>query len=79
MSIKMDEQELLSKLIGMTETQGVELIKSEGYVSRVTNIDGKPYMITHDFRTDRINLQLETELTGNHGPREARIIKANLG
>ena len=75
----MDEQELLSKLIGMTETQGQDLIKSEGYVSRVTNIDGKTYMITHDLRFDRINLKLETKLTGEHGLREAVIIKADIG
>ena len=77
--MKTVEKDLLERLVGMTETQGLELIKAEGYVSRVTNIDGKPYVITHDFRTDRINLQLETELTGEHGLREARIVKADNG
>lgn len=77
--MKTVDSELLERLIGMTQREGEALIKSEGYVSRVTSIDNKPYMITHDFRTDRINLELETDLTSNHGPREARIIKANLG
>lgn len=77
--MKTVENELLERLIGMTQTEGEALIKAEGYVSRVTRIDNNPYMITHDFRTHRVNLQLETDLTGNHGPREARIIKANIG
>lgn len=64
-----EEKELLSNIVGMTEETGRGLCEVYGYATRVTRKDGNPYIITHDLRFDRINLQIENGL----------IVKADIG
>lgn len=46
----------LSCLIGMTETDAQKLLGDAGYTLRVTERDGEGYMMTDDYRTDRVNV-----------------------
>ena len=65
----MTQNELLETLIGMPETDAYKLCKENGYDSRTTIEDGKPYIITCDLRFDRVNFEIENSI----------VIKANLG
>ena len=65
----MTQNELLETLIGMLEDDAYKLCKENGYDSRTTIEDGKPYIITCDLRFDRVNFEIENGL----------VIKANLG
>jgi hypothetical protein len=55
----MDEQEFLDTLINLTEEEATNKANENGYYVRVTQRDGKDYMITCDFRIDRINFHIE--------------------
>jgi hypothetical protein len=63
------QTELLETLIGMSETDAYKLCKENGYASRTTIEDGKPYIITCDLRFDRVNFEIENGL----------VTKANIG
>jgi len=38
------------------------LAESSGYASRVSSIDGEPQAVTMDFRQDRMNFEVESEI-----------------
>jgi hypothetical protein len=45
-------------LIGLTEEDAIEILKDEGWRVRITVRDGKYYIVTRDYRLDRVNLQI---------------------
>jgi hypothetical protein len=59
----------LSKLIGMSKNKVQDICTERGFSIRVTSEDGNPYIITHDFRIDRVNLSIENGI----------VVKANFG
>ena len=55
-------QALADEVIGMSETQAIETIagiSSEPLTSRIIRRDEESFMITMDYRLDRINLQID--------------------
>lgn len=61
--------EFIESLIGKTEDEAKKMIMDNGYDYRETFRDGAHYMVTDDFRLDRVNLDIEN----------CKIIKADLG
>ncbi len=59
----------IKKLIGKTEKEGIEIAKSHGYTVRLIKKDGESFVVTMDFRFDRINIEVENDI----------ITKCNLG
>lgn len=47
-------------LIGITIEDADILVKKHGVRLRVTHKDGRPGIVTADWRTDRINVKVET-------------------
>ena len=55
-------QAVADEVIGMSETQAIETIagiSSEPLTSRIVRRDEESFMITMDYRLDRINLQID--------------------
>lgn len=53
-------EKLIKDIIGLTKSESKKLVEDSGYVYRVVREDGINYMVTADFRTDRINVVLTT-------------------
>ena len=49
------------QLIGLSETEAKEIAIRNGYAFRVTRKDAVNYVITCDFRTFRINVEIDDE------------------
>lgn len=61
-------QKLCPDLIGETEERAKELIREiSGIDYRVTRRDGQPFIVTCDFKTNRINLVIENNLVTGAG------------
>jgi hypothetical protein len=65
-------QALADEVIGMSEAEAIETIagiSSEPLTSRIVRRDEESFMITMDYRTDRINLQIDNGIvtTANIG------------
>ncbi len=45
--------------VGETEQTVTDALKEHGYTVRVTQRDGRPFIGTRDYRTDRVNLVIE--------------------
>jgi len=43
-------------LVGLSETEALELAKTNGWEVRVVSRDGEDFAITMDYRADRVNL-----------------------
>lgn len=55
-------QAVAEKVIGMSEAEAIETIagiSSEALTSRIIRRDEESFMITMDYRLDRINLQID--------------------
>lgn len=61
--------DLLPRLIGMIEKDAYQLISNAGFFPRITKRDNKAYICTRDYRTDRINLEIENDI----------VVKADVG
>lgn len=48
----------INDLIGLTHEEAVKLAKENGFATRIREEDGKGFMGTTDYRTDRINLHI---------------------
>ncbi|MEK7640657.1 MAG: hypothetical protein AAB389_01525 [Patescibacteria group bacterium] len=59
----------LNYLIGMQEADAIAAIKAAGMRPRVTARDGENYMLTADYRTDRINLCIKNGM----------VVRADIG
>jgi hypothetical protein len=55
-------EELLESLIGMDKESGSELCKEKDYNVRITRENSNNYVITMDFRFDRINLEIDNNI-----------------
>lgn len=51
-------REFVKRLIGMNEEDAQALIWDNDYISRVVHRDGEDFMVTTDFRYNRINLYI---------------------
>lgn len=51
-------REFVKRLIGMNEEDAKALIWDNDYISRVVHRDGEDFMVTTDFRYNRINLYI---------------------
>ena len=60
---------LLQGLVGMDLTQATHLCQVSGFDSRVTREDSTHFMLTHDLRFDRVNLEVDNGI----------VTKADLG
>ena len=58
-----------SRLIGLMEQEVAYLTKAYGLSYRVTKKDGKAFIITRDYKTDRVNLEFEN----------GKVIRATIG
>ncbi len=45
-----------TSMVGMTVDEGIELLATQGLHLRVIKEDGEPFMVTMDFRLDRVNV-----------------------
>lgn len=50
---------LCGMLVGMTEDDANDVIASGKMTARVVMRDGAPYVVTRDFKADRINLRIQ--------------------
>jgi hypothetical protein len=50
---------ILEDFIGKTELQAIHLCVDNGFTYRVESEDGEKFILTADFRTDRVNVQIE--------------------
>lgn len=48
----------VDRLIGLSEGDAVLLAGHYNHITRVVNRNGTPYIVTMDYRTDRINLTI---------------------
>jgi hypothetical protein len=57
-----------SEYVGKTLEEATQYAKEGGFEVRVIEMDGKAFMVTHDFRTDRLNFRVSdgfvTEVSG---------------
>ena len=59
----------LNKLVGLAEDVAIAKIKAAGFVARIINRNGVPFMYTMDYRTDRVNLEIDN----------GKVTKADIG
>lgn len=50
------------ELVGLTEKTAVTCAESEGWGVRVVHRDGEDFMVTADYRADRVNLVVENDV-----------------
>jgi hypothetical protein len=50
------------ELVGLTEKTAVACAESEGWGVRVVQRDGEEFMVTADYRADRVNLVIEDDV-----------------
>ena len=62
-------EQIKEQVIGMTEEDGGKLISENDINYRIVIKDSKPYIITCDFKMDRLNLYIEKNI----------IIKCEIG
>ena len=46
-------------LIGKQVDEAALLIRENDFTPRITKLDGKPMLVTRDFKTNRVNLNVE--------------------
>lgn len=56
-------------LIDKTLEEATNIITNNGYRLRIVKKDGVPFVITRDYRLDRINLELEND----------KVVKTSIG
>jgi hypothetical protein len=52
----------LEYLIGKNKYDAQKIVENYGYSFRITSENGNHYMITCDFRTDRVNVKIENDI-----------------
>jgi hypothetical protein len=64
-----DTDFLLDRIICQTEKDAINEITNEGFTPRITKRNGRSYICTRDYKTDRINLEIK----------EGVVAKATIG
>jgi hypothetical protein len=59
MNIREKNIDFLKSLIGMDKDSGSKLCEKMGYIVRIVREDSNGYMLTMDFRFDRIDLEID--------------------
>ena len=54
-----DDEAVNAALVGLSEAAAQTKAAASGYEVRIAMVDGEPRALTMDYRTDRINLELE--------------------
>lgn len=55
------------EIIGMEVDEAIETIEGAGLKARIAMEDGQPFMLTMDYRMDRINLDIQNgKVIGTH-------------
>lgn len=57
------------KYVGLTEAEAENKVRDDGKEPRITGRDGKAFIVTRDYRTDRVNLVIV----------DGKVISAKLG
>ncbi|MGB7980199.1 MAG: hypothetical protein WCF36_05345 [Candidatus Nanopelagicales bacterium] len=52
---------LAGTLVGMPADEAEQVVTEAGYTWRIASVDGEPRALTMDFRTDRINAEIEQD------------------
>lgn len=52
----------VSRFVGLDERDSKDLAASLGLVTRLVKLDGYALVVTRDYRTDRVNLEVSREL-----------------
>lgn len=55
----------LNLLIGKNKSEAKKIVEDNSYVFRITSENGNDYMITCDFRMDRINVEINDDIIIN--------------
>ena len=55
-------QESADSLIGLTEDEATKVAAERGWAVRVAMRDGEPFMLTMDYRQDRVNITVVNNL-----------------
>jgi hypothetical protein len=58
----MSEEVILSSVLGKTEEEGVKYLKENGVNYRVVRKDDTNYVVTCDFVSDRVNVELDNDV-----------------
>ena len=57
-----DQTAIDAALVGLTAEDAAAAAAKAGYEVRVVSVDGEPRAMTMDFRTNRINLEIENDV-----------------
>jgi len=58
----MGVEEIKNNVVGMLYDDAVIYIKANGFIYRIIKRDGQPYVRTCDFKSDRINLNINKDV-----------------
>jgi len=58
-------QSLFLMTLGWHKDEAKEFIESQGYIMRITSVNGRPCIITADFRTDRVDVDVVNDIIVN--------------
>lgn len=59
----------IQNYVGMTEDAAIKAIEKDGFRARVVAKDGEHYIVTADYRLDRVNLTIK----------EGKVTSADIG
>lgn len=55
------DDKFIESLIGKYEEEALEIISSSKFTYRIIRRDNTNYIVTHDFRLDRLNLEIDNK------------------
>lgn len=55
----MEISKVAEKIVGKTYEEASKVVKENNYIIRKTFEDGEAFMVTMDYRTDRINVAID--------------------
>jgi outer membrane lipoprotein SlyB len=60
---------MVSALVGLSESEAAAMAKDKGWELRVVSRDGEDFMVTQDYKTDRVNITVKS----------GKVTKASVG
>lgn len=58
----MNNSEMLKNLIGLTTEEAVTFCEQHNLIYRLSKYNGKPLVLTRDYKTDRVNVEVENNI-----------------